>query len=59
MLNLISGFRERECPLEDMYAPIQKKKKPAIEVDMLDNDLYGSTDDWVAQLCKNFLGHGK
>lgn len=32
--------------MEDMYAPIQKKKKPAIEVDMVDNDLYGSTDDW-------------
>ena len=32
--------------MEDMYAPIQKKKKPAIEVDMVDNDLYGSTDNW-------------
>ena len=59
MLIFISGFREQEGSLEDMYAPIQKKKKPAIEVDMVDNDLYGSTDDWLAQLCKHFLGYDK
>ena len=40
-------FRETEGAIEDMYATIQKKKKPAIEVDMVDNDLYGSTDNWV------------
>ena len=45
MLTFVSGFREREGLLEDMYAPIQKKKKPAIEVDMVNSDLYGSTDD--------------
>ena len=39
-------FRETEGAIEDMYATIQKKKKPAIEVDMVDNDLYGSTEDW-------------
>ena len=28
-----------------MYAPIQKHKKQEIKVDLVDNDLYGSTDD--------------
>ena len=45
MLTLFLFFRELSGPIEDMYAPIQKKKKPSIEVDMVDNNLYGSNED--------------
>ena len=45
ILTLFLSFREQSGSIEDMYAPIQKKKKPSIEVDMVDNNLYGSTDD--------------
>ena len=45
ILTLSVIFREQSGPIEDMYAPIQKKKKPSIEVNMVDNNLYGSTDD--------------
>ena len=45
IITLFVFFREQSGPIEDMYAPIQKKKKPSIEVNMVDNDLYGSTDD--------------
>ena len=38
-------FREKEEAIEDMYAPIQKQKRQDIKVDLVDNDLYGSTDD--------------
>ena len=37
--------RDKDGSIEDTYQPIQKKKKPAIEVNMVDNDIFGSTDN--------------